>query len=337
MASERDLKAGFRRALDEVVPPAPWLEAATIEDLRQRRASKWVNPRAGQPPQTSWPRSLVPLAAGVLIVLVAAAALAAFLGLRNLGPQSSPAGTDVKAYEMMVGADAYDASALGHGDTCQTLLSTCPAPGRPVQTAYRRWLDDLNRSTTPPKFAVIDAQMRRHLAAAISDLDSMFAAYQARDQGGLDSANSALHLQAGWLELVGTSIAISRAGTFAAYIESVQAGKDNLGACPPCQSLASTNENDCTQMQSPTSAGCVINAMSTIEVLDASVVRHAAPSSLAAQDAGLQRDLAQADTGILAMMNAELTGDQSGFKAGRILYEQALPAINADIAGILGG
>jgi hypothetical protein len=63
----------------------------------------------------------------------------------------------------------------------------------------------------------------------------------------------------------------------------------------------------------------------------------AAPSSLAAQDARLQKDLAQADTGVLAITKAELTGDQAGFDGGRLLLRQALPAINADIASILGG
>jgi hypothetical protein len=37
------------------------------------------------------------------------------------------------------------------------------------------------------------------------------------------------------------------------------------------------------------------------------------------------------------MANAQLTDDQAGFIAGRQLLEQALPMVNADIGGILGG
>lgn len=335
MDSDRDLRAQFRRALDDVVPPAPWLEAAAIEDLRKRRASKSVNPNAGRTLPSGWPRSFVPLAAGVLIFLLAAATAAAFLEL-HLAPRSSPAAMDVTTYQAMVSDDANRLAAAGDGTSCMTLQSVCPAPGKPVLVAYQRWLDDLNRSQPPPRFALIDAQMRRHLVAAISDLNSVFAAYRAQNQGWFDSAGNALQLQGGWLEDVATSVATSHEATAAAYAESVRTAKENLGACPPCQSLAGTSSSDCTQIQSIGNL-CVINAMSTIEVFEAAVVRAAAPSSLAEQDAHLQRDLAQADTAILAMATAQLTGDQAGFNAGRVLYQQALPAINADIAGILGG
>jgi hypothetical protein len=50
----------------------------------------------------------------------------------------------------------------------------------------------------------------------------------------------------------------------------------------------------------------------------------------------LQRDLAQADTGILAMVTGEAANDEAAFAAGRLTVEQALPAVDADIAAILG-
>jgi hypothetical protein len=50
----------------------------------------------------------------------------------------------------------------------------------------------------------------------------------------------------------------------------------------------------------------------------------------------LQNDLAQADTAVLAVADAQLRGDQAAFNAGRLSLQHALPAINADVAGILG-
>lgn len=87
----------------------------------------------------------------------------------------------------------------------------------------------------------------------------------------------------------------------------------------------------------PCVADVALFAQVDIESLEAAVVSVAAPSSLAAQDALLQQDLAQADTGVLDMAMAQLTGDQAGFDAGLRLLEQALPAADADIVGILGG
>ena len=70
MDNERALKIELRRALDEVLPPAPWLEAAVREDLRKRRSSRSAS-RGQSKPLMVWPRSAMQLAAILLIVLVA--------------------------------------------------------------------------------------------------------------------------------------------------------------------------------------------------------------------------------------------------------------------------
>ena len=81
MDSERALKVELSRALDEVLPPAPWLEAAVREDLRKRRAKRSASRGQGKP-RMAWPRSAMQFAAATLIVVLAGAALAAFLDLR---------------------------------------------------------------------------------------------------------------------------------------------------------------------------------------------------------------------------------------------------------------
>jgi Tol biopolymer transport system component len=72
--SERELKSELRYALNEVLPPAPWLEATVIEDLRRRRSR--ATARSSRRPWISlpWPQSRVRLAAAVLVIVVAAAA-----------------------------------------------------------------------------------------------------------------------------------------------------------------------------------------------------------------------------------------------------------------------
>jgi hypothetical protein len=283
------------------------------------------------------PRSFIQLAAGVLIVVLAAATAATLLELRYRAPQGRPAGLDLRAYQTMVNRDVTRFDSAGNGTSCATLQSTCPMPGRPVVAALQRWLDDLMGSETPARFAVIDVQLRRHLAATISDLDAVVAAYQARDQNGLDRANHALQGLSEWLDGVAGSIVASRQETVAAYMVFLRLGNDTFLGCASCQSLVSISQLTCLQIQTAPCQNEVLYAMATIETLETTPVRYAAPTSLATQDLGLQQDLAQADTAVLVMANAELTADQAGFDAGRLLLQQALPAVKRDIADILGG
>jgi hypothetical protein len=330
--SERALKIEMSRALDEVLPPAPWLEAAVREDLYKRRSSRSRRRDQGKPGLV-WPRSAMQLAAAVLIVVLAAAALAAFLDLRYRATNVSPAAMDVPGYQSLVSRDLDRLVSAGNGIDCTTLQSTCPAPGKPVFTAYQRLSNDLDASKPPARFAVIDAQLRRHLAAAMADLNGVFAAYAAKDQVALDRDNYLLDAQGEWVRVITRSIAQSKQGTVSTYIESIRAAKQGLTACDSCR----IGSGECTEIQTVLCEADVVYAKIDIESLEAALVGVAAPTSLAAQDELLQRDLVHADVDVLSMATAQLTGDQTGFNASLHLLEQALPAVDADLAAIPGG
>lgn len=335
MNSEQDLKSGLRQALDQVLPPVPSLEIAVTDDFRRRRQYGSAGcRRTSKRGRMVLPRPLVQLAAGLLIAALAAAAAATFFELRNHAPQSAPAASP-KAYLAIVYRDVNQADSSGDGTSCATLQSTCPMPGRPVFAALQRWLGDLNGFETPSKFAVIDGQLRRHLVSTSSVLNAVVTAYQAQDQTGLDSANYALSHQFDWLDNVAASILQSRSVDAAAYIASVRIAKQSFDACSTCQSLIFSGP-DCSAVQSVICQHDVFVAMSTIEPFEANLVRYRPPSSLAARDQVLQRDLAQADTAVLAIADAQLTGDQARFDAGRLALREVWPAIDADAAGILG-
>jgi hypothetical protein len=280
------------------------------------------------------------LVAGVLVVVLAVAAVVAFVAMRYRAPQIAPAGAlSIEAYQELVNRDVNRLDSAGAGDytSCKTLQSICPALWKPVLTAHQEWLNDLNRSEPPAKFAVIDGQLRRHLVAAISDINVVLAAYQARDQNRMDYAEYASQRQGDWIDVVARSIVKWRVATAPAYVDSVRAAKQKLDACQDCQQLASTSQLDCAGLLASPCDGDVAFAKSAIEAFEAAVVRVAAPPSMAAQDARLQNDLAQADSGVLAMANAEVAGDPAAFNGGRLLLQQAVPAINADVTGIVGG
>jgi hypothetical protein len=279
----------------------------------------------------------VQLAAGVLIVVLAGAALAAFLEVRNFAPRSEPAALDLGHYQAMVSSDVNRVILSNSGGIdCTTVQSNCTGPGRQVLGAFQRFLDDLNRSQPPASLAVTNSLMRRHLAAAIADLNGVFAAYAAKDQVALDRDNYLLNAQGEWVSAITTSVSKSRQGTVASYIDSVRAAKQGMASCSGCRPLQLAGQ-DCAEIQTLLCEADVVYAKLDIETLESALVNVTAPSTLADQDALLQRDLAQADAAVLALASAQLTGDLAGFNASRVLLAQKLPAIDADLAGIVGG
>jgi hypothetical protein len=266
------------------------------------------------------------------------AAAAVVLDLHHFTTVSGPANTEsIPAYITMVnrGYARQDQARNATAGYCLTLDSVCPAPRRPLLTALQRWLGDLSRIAPPARFVVIDAQLRRHLVANISDLNAMVAAHQARDQNGFDRAYAAALNQRYWIDAVVLSIDISRPATAAAYIDSVRSMKQTLDACVPCPFLGSTSQVDCPSVGTSNCQNDVTAATSMIAALEAGLVRTGPPDSLSAQATQLQEDMAQADTALLAMAKAELTNDQTGFNSARLSLQQAWPAIDADIAAIL--
>jgi hypothetical protein len=275
-------------------------------------------------------------AAAMLIVVLAAAALAAFLDLRSRATHVGPSAMDAPVYQAMVSRDLDRLVSAGNGVDCVTLQSACPAAGKPVLNAYRALSDDLNGSEPPARFAVIDAQLRRHVGAAMADLNAVYAAYAAQDQTELDRANYLLNAQGVSVGTMSRSIVQSREGSILAYVESLRSANQNLALCTGCEPLERTGSVDCDAIQTAVCEADIVYATTDVESVEAALVSVAAPSSLAAQDALLQRDLARADSGLLAMASAQLTDDQAGFSAGRQVLQQALSMVNADIAGILG-
>ena len=335
MDTERELRTEFRRALDDVLPPVPWLETAVTDHLRKRRLHRRVDRRPGQSRQkkTALPRPAIQFAVGVLIVVLAA--VASFLELRYHAPQSTPAGAiTVQAYQAMVSQDDGELIVARSPD-CSTLQPPCPGGRRQALAALQRWLDDLDRSVPPTRFAQIDAQLRGHLAANVSQTLAVFAAYHANDQSGLDRMNYATKMGAYWLDEVALSIGNSHQGTVPAYIASVRVGEQNLGSCTSCLSLGGNDHIVCAGDQAMSCLFTIGYAESVIGEFQASLVRVAGPDAITAKDALLQRDLAEADTALIRLTTASLTGEQAVFDAARTSLRQALAAVNADIANIL--
>lgn len=84
------LRNEFHRALDAVAPPAPWLTSHVREELRRRRHEAYPS-RWGRPWFTlSLPRMSTPLVAGILILVLAIAAVGAFVAINLQVHRSIP-------------------------------------------------------------------------------------------------------------------------------------------------------------------------------------------------------------------------------------------------------
>ena len=246
-------------------------------------------------------------------------------------PTPDPA---INAYKTLMVSDdnAMGASTSNHCNTVQDVA--CPAAVARVVAALQTWLDDLNRFQTPARFATIDAQMRRHVAAAIAYLNGAAAATLAKNQPALDRSIVAAVGERGWVDRLTASISHSSPVTTTVYSSLVKSEKSDLDKCAGCQRLIAQAPLTCEGTAATDCNSLVLDAASQVATFEGAVVLDAAPSTLATKDAQLQTDLAQGDTALIAMMGDLLKGDQQGFTAARPSLERALAAVDVDAAAV---
>jgi hypothetical protein len=251
--------------------------------------------------------------------------------------QSPTPDPSIGAYKTLVISDdtRMAASSSNH---CNTVEDTaCPAAIARVVSALQQWLDDLNAFRTPARFATINGQMKRHLAAVLSYLSMVVVANRAKDQNGEDRAIAAAINERGWVDDITTSVAHSAQATSAIYTGSVRSEKAGLDGCEGCQRTMGQSQLSCDGSAQAACDSLLRETSTQIETFEGALVLDAAPSALSSKDARLQSDLAQGDTALIAMTGALLTGDQSGFTAARALLQRSVAAVDIDVTSVLKG
>ena len=271
--------------------------------------------------------------AAVLTALVLGVAVLAAIVTTHHVAEVTPADSAqaIAAYKKMVYDDwtvIQNSEDPASACTADTGVATCEAAVSAKIRLGNQLLNDLDHFQTPARFAVVEAQLRRHAAAQNSYLNELLAASQARDVNRMDRARAALIDGRLWLDAMLSAISYSQQATAAGYTASVREQQRLLDTCTACQNLA-------TQVQMRESV--VADATAQVARFQGALVESAAPTSLAAKDKQLQLDLARADTALLTMKTALLTGDQAGFDTARTSLRNALTAVGADAAGIVNG
>jgi len=331
MRIEHDLKSEFRRALEDVTPPAPWLRAAVNKELRNSRHRGWRPMHVGS------------LVAALLVVLLIAAVVVGVNAWRNgaLNPRPLPAGEanaiTVKAYQAMISGDDQQ-FLIANNFTCTSFDDRSCLPNVALaDAATLKWLEDLNRSEPPARFVALNALMRRHLALVLSDDIDFVAAFKTQVANGKGkAASAAIVAEMVVLERLAGDAGASGRGSASAYAADVVFQRTVMLGCGVCQPLVSQTLVSCQADQAPICIDDIAAVRLQLETFIEDLVKVSAPDSLAQKDASLQADLVSAYKACDAMANAVSAGDQVGFQTGLALLRQELARIDADATNIGG-
>ena len=287
-----------------------------------------------------WSKMGLRIGAVVTVAAIAIALAAVFIATHHAFVGSVPAGSDanVKVYQAMMNSD-YNTMVASTSSHCNTIQDTgCQAAVAPVLVTLQKWVDDLNAfQTTPARYAAIDGQLRRHLTAAIAELNAAVAFQKANNRNGFNLAMRAAFSERAWLDPTMFAIEGTYPKVAGSYHDAMSLATQALGACVNgtpgpgdlgCQRLSA--QETCTGAAASTCESDVEAATAQIQTFLVALLQNPAPSALTAPGARFQADLAQADTALLAIADALVHGDSAKAAAGQSLYRAAITAADGD-------
>ncbi len=278
------------------------------------------------------------LVAAVLAILIVGALVIGVRAWHDNLVNSRPATPTVQEkttpqYQAMVGTDEQNVL-NAQSNKCSTLGDGCPAAAARVIAPLQKWLDDLDGTRPPTRFAYVDAGLRRHVAACIKYLNAAVTAYNAQDQNGMDAAISAAVNERDAFEIEVGDIVASGQASVPVYSSVIQSGQSSLLTCGACQSLTKSGHISCA-ITDLTCANEIAKMMENVEAFQGDLVRDFAPDSLASKDARLQADLWAVDQALVAMQSAWSANDNGTLQTAHDAVTQAFARVETDIAAIL--
>jgi len=274
--------------------------------------------------------------AAVLALLLLAAAVIGIRAWHDNLANSRPASRvvqnpTVSQYQAVVSHDEVYALSK-QANACNTLTDGCSTAAPRLAAALQQWLDDLNAMRPPSRFIYVDAELRRHVAACIADLKAAVAAYDAKDQKGMDSAIGAGVSERDIFVAEVDAIRNSTQASVSVYT-SVVRSDPGLTNCVACQTLAGSGQAPCNVGDDSCQNNIVV-AIEDIDGLQGNLVRNFAPDALASKDAHLQMDVWAADQALVAMDTAWSAHDQASLQTARDAFRQAFARVVSDLASI---
>lgn len=330
---ETEIRERLREAVGEARYPA-YLSSRV--EARLKNPTRELSPRAMQRrEQSRWLVGLGhigALAAALLVMLLIAALVVGVHIWRTTQP--IPAGPDPATvqYQAMIGAD-YRTFNDVPGYNCTTFADTKCVPEVELTTiSLQAWLDDLNRSHPPARFAAVDALMRRHLELAVSANNAFISAFITRNGALMNTSGNTVNNEIGSLSHLAEDVVASSQGTITSHTSAVRSDRAYLLGCALCQRLLSQETVSCRTDQTPSCADEIAAVRLQVETFQSDLVFDIAPDSLAAKDAALQADLSAADLALETMETALSNGDENALQSGLVALRHALARAESDAA-----
>lgn len=319
-------------ALD-IQPPA-----GAYERLRVALNQKPVRPYRWPAFQTRWSKMGFRMAAGVALVALAVAILAAIFALHSASNNQVPAGTgmSITAYQKMIIRDEPNTSVVWSSPCDETAHSGCGTDATRSIPVVQKWINDLTQSAPPTRFAVVNAELLAHLTQNLAALRSLLAASQAGDAAAMAREYVIAVYAVDWTSIVDPGIASSHTVDATTYMGSVAAQKQSLDTCAPCVGMLGDQASACVTSD-PNCIAIFDGLARHFATFTASLVSEVAPASFVSRDERLQSDLSQADAVLLSMRIALATNDQTGFSSGVPQLQRLKALIDQDAGSILQG
>ena len=330
---EQFLFTQIHEALDIPTPPGAY------ERLRSQLTKKPVRPRPWPVLQVRTSSMGFRLAAGLAVVAIAVAAVAAVVVIHNASSNVAPAGPrmSIQAYQKMIDAD-FQAAGATYSSPCDVgVHSGCGADATRAFPVIQRWITDSSRQDIPARFVVINADIKQRLLQNLTAQRQLLAASEAGDGAGMDRAYWIALYGAIWTSQVVQAIDGSRevgAATYMRYVASENKVLDNCGL--ECGFTGDLFAN-CTTAETFTCKQLFDDGVGPhFDGYEADLIKEVAPPSLRDKESRLQHDLAQAGAALMTLRVAIAANDQVGIDLQIKQLQLAKTQIDVDAARITG-
>jgi hypothetical protein len=280
------------------------------------------------------------VAALLVVLLIAALVVGASVWRNSAFPKTlpAPAGHDlaVKQFQAATSADLQSfvntQNPYCYGPSWAD--AACLAQILPRTAALQGWLDDLNRTQPPARFADVVALMHRHLTLALAAQAKVLTAFKAKDDQAFVDAGGVTVSETEPLAHEAVTIIDSRQATIAQYKAFIRSDMTYLLACGGCELLMRQDQVVCDASRTQACVDEFAALRLQLETFVSDLAFAFAPDSLSAEDAKLQADLMGADVALDVMESAASSRDQVGLQAGHDQLLQALRGVEADAGDI---
>ncbi len=330
---ERSIFDRFHEALD-VEPPT-----GAYDRMRFALTSSPVVLRQRPVSRLRFTKMGFRVAAALIAAAIVVVAVVAYVSLHHPTASVVPGnqGPDIRPYQALIARD-YATTFVSETGHCNAIGDTaCAAAVDRVSSNLQAWLDDLKNFNTPARFTQVDAMLRGHLAQAVA-AGTLAKAAQKAGNATLFDAAIAVHLGIrAFIVDLAKAVADTRVASAQTYVSAVQDQAALLSSCSPCAGYLATPPVTCTKPQPVTCVADAFAVEAQVHGFELAVVQQAAPTTLAAKDANLQKDLVNADSALVTAINDGLAGDGAGFNSANASVQISLAAVTTDLAAIRNG